>query len=237
MSGKRRLLIDAAAPRSVVGLALGTTLIAERFNDVPRRHAEVLAENIDAVLASGETSFAQIDEIIVGHGPGSFIGIRVALSTALGAGTALGCPVIGVCSVGALATKTVGLPGGTTLCVLDARKGELYVRAVCGPADTAGTEPAPAKGGAAYAPRAVKPAALAAYLSREAIVPTNIVGAVHLVPEQVVGDRLARAGANALGLLWARMHDDQTQSRRPILARYCRAPDAQRPTLAPARQP
>ncbi len=82
-----------------------------------------------AAVQAGLT-IKQLIAIAVGIGPGSFTGLRIALSYAKGVALATGCGVVGVPSLDALALCALTLPElalDATICpILDARKGEVY---------------------------------------------------------------------------------------------------------------
>ena len=60
-------------------------------------------EAVHGLLSSVGASVDDIDDIVVGVGPGGFTGLRIGLATALGLGQALGVPVTGASSLEALA--------------------------------------------------------------------------------------------------------------------------------------
>lgn len=71
------------------------------------------------------TTKKELDLIAVGCGPGSFTGIRIGISTAKGLSIALGCPIIGVSTLDALAYGA--MPSMMSIMpVIDARKSEIY---------------------------------------------------------------------------------------------------------------
>lgn len=88
-------------------------------------HSRRLLNTIDYLFRQTECDWSCIDGIAVSLGPGSFTGIRIALSTAKGLAMAAGKPLIGVSTLDAIAAQFAYLD--KPLCVvLDARKKEVY---------------------------------------------------------------------------------------------------------------
>ncbi len=92
----------------------------------PRHSTALLAEVERATSAIG--GWGAVDRIAVGLGPGSFVGIRIAIATARGLAASTGLPVTGVCTLDALgrAAGEAADPGRSCLAVLDARRGEAF---------------------------------------------------------------------------------------------------------------
>ncbi len=102
------LALDSATPAVTVALADGDRLLAERTTVDARRHGELLAPAIAAVLAEAGVDRSDLTAIAVGVGPGPFTGLRVGLVTARTLGAVLGIPVLGVCTLDVLGPRQPG---------------------------------------------------------------------------------------------------------------------------------
>jgi tRNA threonylcarbamoyladenosine biosynthesis protein TsaB len=110
------LAFDTATPVATSALLRDGELLGERAS----RAASVLAD-ADELLRSAGLGPDDLDALVVGTGPGSFTGIRIALAAARGLALALGIPVAGVSTLAALAA---GWPGA--LPVIDAQRREVF---------------------------------------------------------------------------------------------------------------
>jgi tRNA threonylcarbamoyladenosine biosynthesis protein TsaB len=89
-------------------------------------HQERLAPLVADVIAKSNVRFTDLDRIGVTVGPGSFTGLRVGLAFAKGLGLALDIPVVGLDSLVAIAASAPR--EGPGLALIDARRGQAYVR-------------------------------------------------------------------------------------------------------------
>ncbi len=126
------MLILALDTSSSVGAALldGERLLAAEQHHDPRRHGELLAPAVSAVLAAAGVDRRELGAVAVGVGPAPFTGLRVGVATALVLGEALGIPVHGVGSLDALAATALAagrqsLAGGFVVAA-DARRREVH---------------------------------------------------------------------------------------------------------------
>jgi tRNA threonylcarbamoyl adenosine modification protein YeaZ len=121
------LAIDTATPAVTAGIVCrcggSVEVLAQRVTIDARGHAERLTPNVLAALADAGLTFADLDAVVVGCGPGPFTGLRVGMASAAAYGHALNLPVHGICSLDAIGVQTVG----DALVVTDA--------AVAGPPD------------------------------------------------------------------------------------------------------
>lgn len=115
------LALDTATPFLTLALAWeGGEL--QSCEEVGRLHAERLPDAARALFGRAGLPF-RAHELVIGTGPGSYTGVRVGASYALGLGRAWGAPVRGVSTLEALA----GAAGNGRVAVsLDARRGNVY---------------------------------------------------------------------------------------------------------------
>jgi tRNA threonylcarbamoyladenosine biosynthesis protein TsaB len=121
------LALDTATPAVTVALADGAHVLAERTTVDARRHGELLAPAVEAVLRDAGVGRADVDRIAVGVGPGPFTGLRVGLVTARTLGAVLDVPVLGVCTLDVLALMAVEVGvAGPFRVVTDALRKEVH---------------------------------------------------------------------------------------------------------------
>ncbi len=95
--------------------------------DLGKGHAEHLMDVIAQALQRAGKTYADLGAIAVSTGPGSFTGVRVAVSTARGLSLALKIPAIGVTTLDALAAEAAKtFPGRAVLAALDAGRAEIH---------------------------------------------------------------------------------------------------------------
>ncbi|MEP7026346.1 MAG: tRNA (adenosine(37)-N6)-threonylcarbamoyltransferase complex dimerization subunit type 1 TsaB, partial [Actinomycetota bacterium] len=152
-----------------VALHDGTALVAAESAVDARRHGELLAPAIRAVLAAAGATVADLTDVAVGVGPGPYTGLRAGLVTARVLGSARGMPVHGACTLDIIAWEAAasaadaGWAGQAGFTVAtDARRKEVYWAryaadgsrltdpAVGAPADAAGGGPVAGEGGLLY---------------------------------------------------------------------------------------
>jgi tRNA threonylcarbamoyl adenosine modification protein YeaZ len=95
-----------------------------------RGHAEALVGMVRDVLSRSGVAIGDIDRIAVTVGPGTFTGVRIGLALARGLKLALGTPVCGLTSLGAMRLNVRDNPDRRPIaCLIDARRGEFYFAA------------------------------------------------------------------------------------------------------------
>lgn len=125
--GPLRLALESSTRLGGVALGAGDRLLAESLLSVRASHSETVLPEVERLLDRCGVAPRALDEVVVGAGPGSFTGVRIAASLAKGLRAAAGCPLRAFSSLAAVAAGT-GL--SERVCVLLAARGEeLYAAA------------------------------------------------------------------------------------------------------------
>jgi len=119
------LAIDSSSVAASCAIFSQELLVAENFQNTGLTHSSTLLPMIESMMKNAGKTPGDISQIIVTNGPGSFTGLRIGISTALGLAKALGIPCLGVSSLMALAYGAAGHQG-VIIPVMDARRDQLY---------------------------------------------------------------------------------------------------------------
>ena len=98
------LALDTSSDACTVAVQDGETLFS-RHEIAERTHTARLLPMIRETLEEARFGFVDLDAVVLGNGPGSFIGMRIAASVAQGIAFAAGLPVVPVSSMAALAVE------------------------------------------------------------------------------------------------------------------------------------
>lgn len=116
------LALDTSSAATSVALFDGDVILNSARHIDARRHAEVLAPMIVEVVAG-----RPVDAVVCGVGPGPYTGLRVGVASAASLGLAWRVPVVGICSLDAIAyAARAGGISGEFIAGLDARRKEIY---------------------------------------------------------------------------------------------------------------
>lgn len=119
------LAIDTSFSICSVAVRSGDAVFSLSLSEVKQSNQLLIL--IDEVLRSMQITLQHLTAIAVGCGPGSFTGIRVAVSVAQGLGYGLNLPIIPVSSLAILAQSVYERHGWTRiLTAVDARMQEIY---------------------------------------------------------------------------------------------------------------
>jgi tRNA threonylcarbamoyladenosine biosynthesis protein TsaB len=119
------LAIDTSTRRGSVALLAGPEVAGELRLASPETHSARLLRSVEFLLQMTGWELGDLNLIAAGIGPGSFTGIRIGVSTALGLAQTLRLPFAGVSGLDALAAPARWLqePVGV---VVDAQRSQVY---------------------------------------------------------------------------------------------------------------
>lgn len=148
------LAVETSSRVGSVALAQGGVLLAESVFSAPMQHSAEVFPTISELLNRFHFVPADITQVHIGIGPGSFTGLRIAVALAKAMHLANTTRIVTVNSLDVIATNTGDVSSGPSLqdspgaaldriaAVLDAKRGEFYAAVYqrTGPTD----RPAPA---------------------------------------------------------------------------------------------
>ena len=114
----KTLAIDTSTSRTSVAIIDGDTILFSGFRDGATAHGPSLPVLVQEALA-----VSNVDEVVVGMGPGPFTGLRVGIAFAQSFALARDIPVRGVCSLDAIAAQ---INEKDFIITVDARRKEVY---------------------------------------------------------------------------------------------------------------
>ena len=112
------LAIDTSTSRSCVAIIDGSKLLYSGYRDGATAHGPSLPALVQEALAVSD-----VDEVVVGMGPGPFTGLRIGIAFAQSFALAREIPVRGVCSLDAIAAQVTEKD---FIITVDARRKEVY---------------------------------------------------------------------------------------------------------------
>ena len=120
------LNIETATKNCSVALAKeGKTIACKEIAEQNFSHAEKLHVFIEELLAENQLQFSDLSAIAVSQGPGSYMGLRIGVSSAKGFCYALNIPMIAIDTLQLLA-KQIHIEEGIIIPMIDARRMEVF---------------------------------------------------------------------------------------------------------------
>lgn len=118
------LAIDTSTNVCSICISDDNRIVAEYVSLSSVTHSERLMPAIEFLFTQIDWPMSELDGVAVINGPGSFTGLRIALSVTKGLAFALNCPVIGA---NALEVAALQIPFSGLICpAMDARRGEIF---------------------------------------------------------------------------------------------------------------
>jgi len=123
----RLLALDTSSIACSVALQMDEVVV-ERHEEQPREHSRLLMPMIKSVLGEAKATLPELDAIVLGNGPGSFVGMRIAASVAQGLAFGAGLKVVPVSSLAAVAAQVFAEQDAAEVVVTqDAHMNEVYL--------------------------------------------------------------------------------------------------------------
>ena len=118
-------------------ITIGEILINAQSGPKTWHHSEILMPAIERLFTLSGLTLADMDYVAYTAGPGSFTGLRIGASTALGLARSINKPAIAVPTLDALAYNMLGMisasdditggeSAGLVVPLMDARRGQVY---------------------------------------------------------------------------------------------------------------
>ena len=122
------LALESSAKAASAALSRDGALLDMEFQNAGLTHSRTLLPMAETALNKAGFAIGDIDAVAVAHGPGSFTGIRIGVSTAKGLCWGGEKPAIGVSTLEAMAWNAVDAAAGDRLvcCAMDARRSQVY---------------------------------------------------------------------------------------------------------------
>ncbi len=122
MSREINIAIETSSPKGSIAIGRGDQLLLQQALPDRRRHSVELMSTIDQMMRELGEGPDSVAEVYVSAGPGSFTGLRVAISIAQMLGEAGGVKLVSVPTIEATALnadspQSLGLAGDTLLAV------------------------------------------------------------------------------------------------------------------------
>lgn len=123
------LAIDTSSVACSVALQVDSA-VSERHAEQAKEHTRLLVPMIRELLHEAGLQASDLDAIVLGNGPGSFIGMRIAASVAQGLSHGGGTPIAPVSSLAAVAAEVFAATAAAEVVVTqDAHMNEVYLGA------------------------------------------------------------------------------------------------------------
>jgi tRNA threonylcarbamoyladenosine biosynthesis protein TsaB len=119
------LALDTSNWALAVGVLADGQVIGELNTNIPKNHSLRLMPGVEALLQQVDLSPVDLHGIAVSHGPGSYTGVRIGVTTAKTMAWSLGVPLLGISSLQVVAQNRAAFPG-RIIPMFDARRGQVY---------------------------------------------------------------------------------------------------------------
>jgi len=122
----RILAFDTSNKTMSVILSENSLVCAEKTINIKRNHSIQLMPAIEELVEEIDWDIKAIDRIVVAKGPGSYTGVRIAVTVAKTLAWTISCELVGISSLKTLAMNANIKPGQLVSAVFDARRENIY---------------------------------------------------------------------------------------------------------------
>ena len=119
----KTLILDSATNKLYVSLVIDEQIVYETYTSSEKGHAKTIMVEIDNACKKANIELINIDQVIVGIGPGSYTGVRMAVT--VGKMLATMANDIKLLSISTLVLMASGYTGNV-LSTIDARRGNCF---------------------------------------------------------------------------------------------------------------
>lgn len=117
-----QVLLDSSSKYLSVGLSKDGKVIDKIFYEAWQRQSEMMTSELQTILNRNNVKNSDIDSVVVGIGPGSYTGVRIAVTIGKTLAYALHTKIYVVSSLSLLRNGEK-----PTVCIFNARSGRSYV--------------------------------------------------------------------------------------------------------------
>lgn len=117
-----QILLDSSSKYLSVGLAKQGHVIDKIFYEAWQRQSEMMTSELQTILKRNSVDTKDIDAVVVGIGPGSYTGVRIAVTIGKTLAYALHTKIYAVSSLSLLRDEKK-----PTICIFNARSDRSYV--------------------------------------------------------------------------------------------------------------
>ena len=119
----KTLILDSATNKLYVSLVIDEQIVYETYTSSEKGHAKTIMVEIDNACKKANLELINIDQVVVGIGPGSYTGVRMAVT--VGKMLATMANDIKLLSISTLVLMASGYTGNV-LSTIDARRGNCF---------------------------------------------------------------------------------------------------------------
>ena len=119
----KTLILDSATNKLYVSLVIDEQIVYETYTSSEKGHAKTIMVEIDNACKKANIELINIDQVVVGIGPGSYTGVRMAVT--FGKMLATMANDIKLLSISTLVLMASGYTGNV-LSTIDARRGNCF---------------------------------------------------------------------------------------------------------------